>query len=510
MLINIEIDRLNPHPNNPRKDLGDISELAESIKAHGILQNLTVIKGDHYAQDYTVVIGHRRLAAARMAGLTELPCIVSEMDEKTQIGTMLLENIQRNDLTVYEEAMGFQMMMDLGESVSSIAESTGFSESTVRRRVNLLELDRDKFEASVERGATLEDYAELSKIKDIDTRNKVLEKIGTDNFKWELKNAIENEKRDELITKLVLKLEEFAIEIKERDYQIHEYVKQYWLSNGDVEIEKPENAGEVEYFYTVHRPHCIYLYTLKTKTNESEVDPEAQAMREEQHRRESGLKEAAQQAHELRKEFVLGLTASKIKKKHSEVIEFLVYNAANNNWVDGDSLQEFLGVELECDRDCDSCEEKVGNGYEDHFDEILLSAIRNSPESALLITAYASAEDNERNDYKSQWNPYHEKNERLDRLYDLLVQLGYGMSDEEKALRDGTHELFVPAIKCRNCGKVNNGFGIWIEDELCFNCGTPCQQCGNARSHCDKCCAECEEKCNGEQRCRNPEKEDDE
>lgn len=55
---------------------------------------------------------------------------------------MLLENMQRSDLTVYEQAQGFQMMLDLGESISDISEKTGFSETTVRRRVKLLELDQ--------------------------------------------------------------------------------------------------------------------------------------------------------------------------------------------------------------------------------------------------------------------------------------------------------------------------------------------------------------------------------
>ena len=87
---NIPIDQLHPHPQNPRKDLGDLSELAASIKASGIYQNLTVVPGTY---GYTVVIGHRRLAAAKLAGLTELPCIVRSMTEQEQIATMMLENM---------------------------------------------------------------------------------------------------------------------------------------------------------------------------------------------------------------------------------------------------------------------------------------------------------------------------------------------------------------------------------------------------------------------------------
>lgn len=116
MISNINTTKLNPHPENPRRDLGDLTELAESIKRQGVLQNLTVIADG--TDKYTVVIGHRRLAAARLAGIETVPCVVSDMDEAQQIRTMLSENMQRSDLTIYEQAQGFQMMLDLGDSLS--------------------------------------------------------------------------------------------------------------------------------------------------------------------------------------------------------------------------------------------------------------------------------------------------------------------------------------------------------------------------------------------------------
>lgn len=147
----IPVAQLHPHPDNPRKDLGDITELTASIKANGVLQNLTVVPRanpdvnyeelcrQYYADPteenrtklnqfrstdgYTVIIGHRRLAAAKAAGLMELPCIVVEdMTLEEQISTMMTENMQRSDLTVYEEAEGFQMMMDFGNSVEQVAD----------------------------------------------------------------------------------------------------------------------------------------------------------------------------------------------------------------------------------------------------------------------------------------------------------------------------------------------------------------------------------------------------
>lgn len=116
----IEVEKLHPHPDNPRKEIGDVSELAESIKQNGIFQNLTVVPnmvtgevtGEVWQRGYTVIIGHRRLAAAKVAGLEKVPCVVADMTPKEQLQTMLLENMQRSDLTVYEQAQGFQLKLD--------------------------------------------------------------------------------------------------------------------------------------------------------------------------------------------------------------------------------------------------------------------------------------------------------------------------------------------------------------------------------------------------------------
>lgn len=110
-ITNINAKLIHQHPDNPRKDLGDLTELSESIKKKGIMQNLTVIPGywdenrAHHDEGYTLIIGHRRFAAGKMAGVTMYPCrIVEDMSYKDQVGTMLEENMQRIDLTPLEQA----------------------------------------------------------------------------------------------------------------------------------------------------------------------------------------------------------------------------------------------------------------------------------------------------------------------------------------------------------------------------------------------------------------------
>lgn len=128
-IVNIGLEHIHPHPDNPRKDLGDLTELAESIKKNGILQNLTVIPKEGEPGEYIAIIGHRRSAAAKLAGITEAPCrIVEGMTHKEQVATMLEENMQRGDLTIWEQAQGFQMMLDLGETEDTIAEKDRFQQ----------------------------------------------------------------------------------------------------------------------------------------------------------------------------------------------------------------------------------------------------------------------------------------------------------------------------------------------------------------------------------------------
>ena len=209
----LPVTMLYPHPDNPRRDVGDVTELAESIKANGIFQNLTVVwggkgvKAAHPNEDdpdgYTVIIGHRRLAAAKAAGLDVVPCMVVEMDDREQAATMLLENMQRSDLTVYEQAQGFQMMLDLGETQEGIAKKTGFSKTTIRHRLKLLELDPEEFAKAQERQATFSDYMELEKIKDPANKTEALKAIGTSNFKWKVEQIITRENAGENYNKAI-------------------------------------------------------------------------------------------------------------------------------------------------------------------------------------------------------------------------------------------------------------------------------------------------------------------
>lgn len=177
-IIYLKRSQLEPHPDNPRKDLGDLEELRESIREHGIMQNLTVIPTDDTLEHFRILIGHRRFAASEGI-LTELPCVMVEgLSDREQVGIMLCENIQRSDLTYIEQARGFQMMLDLGDTVETIADKTGFSEKTIKSRLEINKLDEETLgEASERFQLSISDFMKLSKVKDVEKRNEILESV---------------------------------------------------------------------------------------------------------------------------------------------------------------------------------------------------------------------------------------------------------------------------------------------------------------------------------------------
>jgi len=146
-IIAIPTSDIDAHPANPRDELGDLTELADSIREHGIRQPLLVVPAPkagtgRFAAHYRAVIGHRRLAAATLAGLDTVPAVVdSTLDDAQQLELMLVENLQRTDLTPFEEGRGYQGLLDLGLTQTAIAKKTGRAAKTVKGRLALANVD---------------------------------------------------------------------------------------------------------------------------------------------------------------------------------------------------------------------------------------------------------------------------------------------------------------------------------------------------------------------------------
>lgn len=429
----IPTDKLHPHPDNPRKVIGDVSELAESIKANGILQNLTVVPNDDNWDDFTVIIGHRRLAAAKQAGLTELPCAIVEMTEKEQLSTMLTENMQRSDLTVYEEAKGCQLLLDLGDTVAEVAEKTGFSESKIRRRVKLCELDEESFKESQLRQPTLADYERLNQIKNIEVRNELLKSIGTNNFDNLLYSAVKKQETDEEKEKIEkLCLEHGMIKAQKHDEIPSNYEYTGFFALKDL-IGKDFADGRKRYFYFGYGSN-IYIYAEAFEKQEK-IDAEEEKRKLEE-QRWNELVEQAEETDErceaLRRGFMLDTNFNDNNKKQ-ELVKFIVAQVATGASNKKYRFEEIIEHDFEDDENIDSY-------INEHWN--------NDSGRMLMATAYALSQRIYGSfDYISV--NYSDKtfsrknNPELNRFYNLLCKLGYVMSDEEIQLRDGTHPIFT-------------------------------------------------------------------
>ena len=137
----LRIMEIEPNHDQPRKDFDEkaLSELAESIEQHGVLQPLVVRPLANGA--YQLVAGERRWRAARIAGLTEVPVVIKELSDEEVIEIAMIENLQREDLNPLEEALGYRYIMDeLGITQEQAAEKVGKSRPAVANALRLLKL----------------------------------------------------------------------------------------------------------------------------------------------------------------------------------------------------------------------------------------------------------------------------------------------------------------------------------------------------------------------------------
>lgn len=276
-LMMLDTNLLRPHPDNPRKDLGDLDELAESIKKNGVMQNLTAVLNDDGT--CTVLIGHRRLAAAIKAGVREVPVkVVEDIDLKDQIAIMLEENMQRSDLTVIEEADSFQMMLDLGDSVNDIVRKTGFSKPTVKHRCELAKLDHDKLKAAVyDYSMNLTDLIALERVDDVEARNSIL---GAATSKWQIVNSVNIYVRDKNRAKVFTKIKPLLDELGAKEHKSfaswssdYETLQKIDLDDppDNIEINVPKGAGKLLYCQDRYDSGYLYIFKRAEKEKEDEL-----------------------------------------------------------------------------------------------------------------------------------------------------------------------------------------------------------------------------------------------
>ncbi len=140
----ISVTSISPKKNQPRKnfDMESLSDLASSVAAHGILQ--PIIARDMKNGTYEIIAGERRWRAAKLAGLSEVPCIVMDADEISAAEIAIVENVQREDLNPYEEASAYRALADdFGLSQEEISKMVGKSRPAVANSLRLLDLPKE-------------------------------------------------------------------------------------------------------------------------------------------------------------------------------------------------------------------------------------------------------------------------------------------------------------------------------------------------------------------------------
>lgn len=457
-IVMIPVNKIWQHPDNPRKDLGDLSELTASIRENGIYQNLTVvpaigeITGKWDGESYRVIIGHRRLAAARAAGLEKVPCAVVDMPIQKQIETMILENMQRADLTIYEQVKGFQQLLDLGDSIEGIARKTGFSEKTIRRRTEIGRLDPEKLERIMKgRGKqlTLEDFDKLAAIKNLETRNKLLEEIGTNNFNYVVAAAKSAEKTKEMTPEVLAWIDGLPgkkKKVTESEAWGYDLLTPYpgieiklWKTTkekAETALEKlPE--GETLY-YAITDGGYLKLCQMR-KVAKVKKKSAAEIKREkEMSAAWDYLIEQSRLSYELRKKFITEFEVT--KSNYDKVIEGALIAAINNelSFDDGDEdkLEELLevnGKEYEaagCDRKAIGAIKNLDFGKREiikKLPQIIWALFNDGPD--LICDGDV---------WRERWPEFEEDRSDVLALYKWLEGLGYQISEVERGLIQGT------------------------------------------------------------------------
>lgn len=430
----ISTELLTHHPDNPRTGYGDIEELTESVREKGILQPLTVVKNG--VKYYNVIAGNRRLEAAKAAGLKTCPCIVSDMSEKDQAAIMLIENMQRKNLTPYEEARGVQMCLDLGISEADLAKRTGFSKETIRHRKKLAELDQEKLKEKCEDGQiSMNDLIKLEQIKDPEDKNKLLESIGTREFDYNRQRVIENQKAAEKMTRIRLRLETFAEEYP-ADWADSNYecVMQYVEDDG---FEIPDDANDRDYAFRLaySGAHFFKLYAEKIIEDFDEEDEEeGPSTWELEHEAMDKILQECKIFKSLHIDFMK--EAGNLDAE--SVIRWLMYLFADVICEDEDEdrIDGFEGIFLSVDEGI----------YREVSGRLLANILmekgnRQLREATVLIYSCLEKHDKERL-YCDWHGKYTSDDPKANMLYMFLDELGYQMSESEIKIQSGTHEYF--------------------------------------------------------------------
>lgn len=322
-LINTSL--IDPHPDNPRKNIGDVTDLAASIKTNGLLTPLSVVPN---GERYRVIAGHRRLAACKQAGTGAVPCFVLDLDPLQQLEAMVTENCQREQLTVLEEADAIQGMLALGATTAGVAHRLGRSADYVRDRAKVAGI-------KTEVRATRDDFGQISIGQLVaiarydgrpDLQKRLAQAAGTSNFDYTLSRIERDENERQWIESVAVLLGEpdsgiNLIPDPEKPYSDPEwrYAGCLFPSTGTpeeaIERIREQNPAAVSIHETSQQ---VYLWTRRDKTADAEKEARRAAEQAERDARRHALEEYAATSADKR---MAWLYANLYAVKRAQLIE---------------------------------------------------------------------------------------------------------------------------------------------------------------------------------------------
>lgn len=244
----MRVEQLRPHPKNIRTEVVPSDELVASVKRNGILQALVVAPSPTLEGDYTVIAGHHRLAAAKKAGLDQVPVCVRHdlLTDDLQVAAMVQENGHRKDLTVVEEATAFQTLMQFeGWDAKRVATETGVSQRKVRDRVKLTRLGDEARQKLAAGQVSLERAMALAEFAGEPEEDELVQMLGTHETNWGWHVARAKKTRDwrARVPALRVELGAAGVEVLDEDPDAGKaYAAREWET---AMVETPEEAAAV-------------------------------------------------------------------------------------------------------------------------------------------------------------------------------------------------------------------------------------------------------------------------
>ena len=231
-IMQIPIEEILPNRFQPRLSFDDasLSELAESIKTHGVIQPLVVRR---LKDKYEIVAGERRYRASKKAGLTSIPAILTTISDTKSAELALVENVQRKDLSAIEEARSYQTLLGQGDvNQAELAKRLGVSQSAISNKLRLLTLAPQVQDAVINNEISERHARSLLKVSDHTNQKVLLKKIITERLTVKkLEDEIRNNyKEPEEITSKIMTIEELE------------------STTSDIKIIKEEPKEEIEMF----------------------------------------------------------------------------------------------------------------------------------------------------------------------------------------------------------------------------------------------------------------------